>query len=274
MARTYEKDESGTEFAVETGFGVITKVEWPVEGKKNANVTFDAEGLKIPVKGWANTTDREDLRMAIASAFDNRARVAFRIEIHRAGDQPNDKPFCDVPDFSRFRRLEGLRVAGGVAERPIPNQPSAAPSPMPSGGTSTDTWAYAAAVGTVDLAYELLHDAVRDGRLEKVLPTQVKAMAVILLRAADNVQVAIRGKELDRNANSHTRARGAVRTALQFCPPPIGEVAKMAGWAAQVEKIAAVLLAQASELAEAIPSTADAVAVLEGSWARTQNTEN
>lgn len=266
--RSYENDESGTEFAVETGFGVITKVEWPLEGKKNANVIFDVEGLKIPVKGWANTADREDIRQAIADAFDRRSRVAFRIEIHRAAEQDKEKPFCDVPDFSRFRRLEGLRVAGGTVV-----EPAAAPSPP----VAKDGWSYA--VGMVDLSYELLHGAAQDGpsqdgRLKTVLPSQVRALAAVLLQVADTAQATALGVT-DREANSHTRARGAVRTALRFLPPPLGEVGKLGAWVERLERISSVLLTQASELAIETPATADAVAVLEASWTiPSQNSEN
>lgn len=254
--RSVERDESGTEFIVETGYGTIAKIEWPPEGKKNAEVHFDAEGLKIPVRGWANT-EREDLKQAISEALERKTRVAFRIEVHRSEEQSNDIPMMDVPNFSRFRRLEGLRVAGdATGAAPPPSSSSAVPPP--------DSWSYA--VGMVDLAYELLHNAERDGGLVKVMPSQVRSLAAVLLQTADGAQRAVRG-DVDRDANSHTRARGAVRTALRFLPPPLGaDGPTLMAWAARLEKIASTLLTQASELAAETPSVGDATAALVTSW--------
>lgn len=254
--RTREHDESGTEYIVETGYGVISKVEWPAEGKQNAEVFIDGDGLKMAVRGWANT-ERAELKQAVTAALDNKARIAYRIEIHRSDEQPKDIPMVDVPNFSRFRRLEGLRVTGDAA--PLPSASASPPPPL-----TKDAWSYA--VGMVDLAYQLLHEAERDGRLEKVLPTQVRALASILLRVADGAQAAVL-EASDRAANSHTRARGAVRTALRFLPVPLGaDGPTMMAWAARLEKIATVLLTQAAELANDTPTVADATATLVTTW--------
>lgn len=249
--RSVERDESGTEYVVETGYGVISKIEWPVEGKKNAEVFFDGDGLRIPVRGWANT-DREDLKQAITDALNKKTRVAYRIEIHRSEEQAKDIPMMDVPNFSRFRRLEGLRVTGDSTSPIVPPAPT------------KDGWSYA--VGMVDLAYQLLHAAEQDGRLKTILPSQVRALASILLQVADGAQAAVL-EASDRAANSHTRARGAVRTAVRFLPVPLGaDAPAMMAWAARLEKISSVLLTQAAELAKDTPTVADATATLVSTW--------
>lgn len=257
MSRELQRDESGVEFAVESGYGTIDKIVWPIEGKKNAEVFFDAEGLRLPVRGWANT-ERADLAQVLKDAETAKARVAFRIETHRNDKQPKDIPLDDVPKMERFRRLEGLRIAGGAQG---PDTPAAPSVPIPD----VDGWSYA--VGMVDLAYELLHAATADGRLKAVLPSQVGALASVLLRTADAAQEAVMGQS-DRLAGSHTRARGAVRSALRSTPPPLGaDLFAIEAWAAKLGRVSSLLLSQAAALAAETPAVDDAVAVLSASWA-------
>lgn len=97
------------------------------------------------------------------------------------------------------------------------------------GSVNLGSYAYTAAVGTVELATRLLLDRARTAALEAGTPIEAPSRKVVtylartLLTAADTVQAAIRNDgQVDRQDNSHTRARGAIRDALDLYPVPFG----------------------------------------------------
>lgn len=97
------------------------------------------------------------------------------------------------------------------------------------GSLNVGSYAVQAAAGMVDRAWELIVEHRRRLLTDKpftadmVKPGQVLTLAKSLLRAADEVQRRVRADgHVDRMANSHTRARGAVHTALALYPPPFG----------------------------------------------------
>lgn len=100
------------------------------------------------------------------------------------------------------------------------------------GSINLASWSYQAVVGMVELAYELTAArAAVDGT--ELRMEQVERLGRILLDAADKVQATIRADgHVDRMDSSHTRARGAVRTALSANPVPFGADADArAAWA-------------------------------------------
>lgn len=116
------------------------------------------------------------------------------------------------------------------------------------GSLNLASWSYQAVVGFVELALELIADHVladvdHDGDHAAIRPEQVEALARTLLDCADKVQAATRADgHVDRMDSSHTRARGAVRTALRVFPVPFDtDAATRAAWAEN-------LVAQASSV--------------------------
>lgn len=221
------KDERGAEYLVTKGFGKINSITWPEEGKRNAHVEITPEGnLQYPVKGWADSTD-PDIHSVLVDQPD---RVEYRVETHREQDLDPSIPIEEVDKRKKFRRMIVLKRASANGNREVPNEPPAQPGPkandapgdrpaMRSGGDRTDTWAYGATLGLAELAFELL---VAAGGAERgqLNPKTVKGLAERLLAVADGGQECVRAA-VDRNANSHTRARGALRSALALYPVPL-----------------------------------------------------
>lgn len=85
------------------------------------------------------------------------------------------------------------------------------------GSPNLGSYAVTAGVGMVDLAVELLIAAERSPKRDLV-----RFVATKLIDAADEIQAGVRpdGRP-DRMDNSHTRARGVLRTALSFMPFPV-----------------------------------------------------
>ena len=99
----------------------------------------------------------------------------------------------------------------------------------PDGSVNLGSYAFTAAVGMVELAGELVvnrarvDNATRGVPLEAPSAGKVKFLAGWLLSAADHVQADLRRDgRVDRMDNSHTRARGAIRSALDLYPVPWG----------------------------------------------------
>ncbi len=264
MSKSVEVGADGAEYGVEAGTGTISKVDWPAEGKRNAQVEITAEGLRFPLKGWADT---EDAAIREVLTEPRPPLVTYRIEIHRDRDHDKTIPIADVDKFKKFRRLVlcAPAAAGGPdgapppsrhgndkfaglphdtetspdpsAGQPVDNAPSTGPSvQMKSGGDLTDTWGYCATIGCVELAFEHLVAARYAGTIEAVTPTLVRWLGQLLLSAANDSQALARGA-VDLNANSHTRARGAVRSALVNCPPPLASNFEDPAWDEWVTKL-------------------------------------
>lgn len=97
------------------------------------------------------------------------------------------------------------------------------------GSVNLGSYAITASLGMAELAYELIMErnrteAARSGSELQPPPwPQVKGLARKLLDAADRAQAELRSDgRVDRMDNSHTRARGAVRSALDVYPVPWG----------------------------------------------------
>jgi len=128
-------------------------------------------------------------------------------------------------------------VDGPGGGDPGPTPPNEAPSRGPrlaegrpweelnsDGSPNLGSYAYGAVLATVELAHELLvAHAVTAGAGDPLSMGQVASLARTLLGVADEVQAALRPDgRVDRMDASHTRARGALRSALEAYPVPFG----------------------------------------------------
>lgn len=128
----------------------------------------------------------------------------------------------------------------------------------PDGTVNLGSYAYTAAVATVELATRTILE--RNRQLAAAAGTDVEQpsravvtfLARTLLHAADRVQAAIRPDgQVDRMDNSHTRARGAIRDALDLYPVPFGVTDEQrAGWLEAVVEHATMLLEVALAVVE------------------------
>lgn len=279
MGKAVVKDLAGVEIALEWNLGALDTVKWPTGTGRNATVSLAVPGFQHLVTG-ALDTHNDAMTAVVKAAEGSSAQLAFRIEVHRdpkkvAADAPMD---WNEMKADRFRRITDIAPAdsdrgrailtiaeaegavgavGGSApvhtSAPVPNEPPP-PSHSP-GGSQADTWAFAAAVGCVDLAFDLLMQF----DTESANPRSVEQLAGVLLRSCDAAQVAVNGGEVNRATRSHTRARGAVRTALGAGAPPLDQPAGSEGWIAwetRLVKIAITLLKVATKLHELAPERA------------------
>lgn len=126
------------------------------------------------------------------------------------------------------------------------------------GSLNLGSYAVTASLGYTELAYEL---ALAKARTDLVLnggtlvaPSwpMVRGLARALLTAADRTQKATRADgHVDRMDASHTRARGAVRAALDAYPVPWGATAEeRAAWVDQLADVATNLLRIGVELVD------------------------
>jgi hypothetical protein len=161
-------------------------------------------------------------------------------------------PFCGEPSrgtrpvlkhtptgrFAHKVCVEALLTGGGTlvgdeAPEPAPTPEARHREPRIAEGkpwerTNTDgsvnlgSFAIQASLSMVELAVELLAAHLADtGQAGPPAPDAVRALAGLLLTAADCTQAAVRADHhFDRSDNSHARARGAVRIALQLYPVP------------------------------------------------------
>ena len=228
MSVRYE-DRGAGEVRVEEGEGRLGTVD--KSRGRNWQLLIDADHLREPVTGWLDSTNGELAQWAVEGA-----RVSYRICVHRKRNVDPGPGIRDVAPREKVREVEWLAPEG--SDRPSP-PPAQATQP----GGIHEGWEYVAAVGCCDLAYEELV------KLD-VEPTagRVKLLGRLVLEAADEAQRAVVGR-VDRRAQSHTRARGAVRTVLPQHPPPIGgtEEDRLA-WAYALADTAANLLAAAHDL--------------------------
>lgn len=133
-------DAPGGQRRVETGVGIVTKVE-RADGARNAQVWIDASHLRKPVTGWADTHDA-GLFAAVEGALAARQQVEYRVEVKRKASIDAEVPLDDVPIFDRVRDLVALRPAGssplpvsppsGSAAKPETPAPAPAPPPPAS----------------------------------------------------------------------------------------------------------------------------------------------
>lgn len=218
------------------GTGIVTAIE---PGEKTSVVVIDGVQPKLKWPRKINVLNGDILLTAAKDALASGQLVSYKIEKNARG----------------FRDLTQLDFAAGGSS-PEARPPAAAPTSTtsdanghkaperPTGGVE-ESWQYAAAVGTVDLAYELLADV-----LGEVTKPALAAFAKRLLACADEAQAALTGK-VDRAAQSHTRARGALRTVMGTnTPAPIGNSDDEAWdkWQAKATTRTVVLLQIAKDL--------------------------
>lgn len=263
MAKSVVKDPEGVEFNLETGYGNVVKIEHE-EGKRNASVEFKADNLRLPVKGWADTSN-PDLWDVITDAKNTGRRVSFRIETHRKDEIDKTLPMQAVGQFDRFRRLVDVKAAqdaqngsaapttaanGSQAQRAPENGSDGDPGPQDPNDYGHRP---GASLGMVELAYKLITERlIAKGVDANPDPKKVKAVATMLLDACDSTQATVRADgRTDRMDNSHTRARGAVRSVVEATGVPFDSFTAPGGpeaWVSHLSTEAAALLNMAIEL--------------------------
>lgn len=117
------------------------------------------------------------------------------------------------------------------------------------GSLNLASYAFTAVVGFVELAHDLCSKRVADVQAEggdraELKMSQVQSLATTLLNIADRVQAMTRmDGRVDRMDQSHTRSRGAVRTALRVYPVPFNvDKETRDEWADNVANHAAAML--------------------------------
>lgn len=316
-------DAPGGQRRVETGVGIVTKIEG--SGGRNVQVHIKADHLRLPVTGWADTHDA-GLIAAAEGALASRQQVEYRVETKRKAKIDPGVPLDDVDKFDRVRDLVAIAPVGSsplpvptasprVAKPETPAAPPAPPAsseaaflasasgdpgptepapPTPQlneaferipvhepsgdpgpvepgaaapagqlvegkpwqrynsdGSTNLGSYALQAAIGMAELAHRLqVEHRQRSGIPGLPTEDQLRGLARCLLTAADAAQAAHRsdGKP-DRMDNSHARARGAVRMAVEVLPVPWGASNDdRRRWTEELGNYAAVLLRVAVEL--------------------------
>lgn len=178
-------------------------------------------------------------------ANEERARQARQADASRAaatfdGDA-RDRPIPPAPDGGRRR----AKIEEGKPWDLLNSD----------GSLNLASYSYQAVLGFVELAHDLASQRVRDvlgegGSAAELKIGQVEALARMLLEAADRCQAMTRQDgRVDRMDASHTRARGAIRTALKVYPVPWGADADTrAAWLDDLSNHAAALTRIALDL--------------------------
>lgn len=230
----------GEEIVVETGTGLIQKIDHEA-GKRNAQIVFRAThaNLRDPITGWFDTIAAADgVLDALRDAMAEGVEVEYRIEVHRKANVDKTIPLADVPTRDRVRDLVTVARRGSTQASPPPDRPAQAPQQPPApprrgkveearpweelnsdGTPNLGSYAVLAGAGIVDLAVEILVAADAPLRLDAI-----ETVAVDLMAAADAIQAGSTGQRADRMDNSHSRARGILRTVLRPRPYPVADV--------------------------------------------------
>lgn len=124
------------------------------------------------------------------------------------------------------------------------------------GSVNLGSYEAQACIGLASLAYKLMLEKARDdadrtgGQVAAPSKANVAALARSLLQAADAAQAAVRADGCaDRMDSSHTRARGAIREALDAYPVPWGATPEeKLAWRDTLATTAAMLLTTGVEL--------------------------
>lgn len=249
MAVEMFDDPTWGEMRRETGHGVIVEYNLP-QGDRNAHVKIRAERLQEPVQGWVDTTGDRDVHVAALRSFTGGQRVFYRIEVRRR-DAADKTPYAELEKRAKIREVKEVTPVDGqglpldlATPPPAPAQEvprETAPRPgariaearpwephNSDGSLNLGSYAVTATESMVLLAHDLLVARWRAGELgndDNAPPTepQISRIARMLLLAADRTQAAIRTDgHADRLDNSHTRARAAIRAALDIHPVPFG----------------------------------------------------
>lgn len=159
-------------------------------------------------------------------------------------------------------KAEGAAVATDAGEIPPPSdadappgeaQPRRGPKVMEGkpweadnsdGSPNLGSYEVVACVAMVEWAWELLMAHALAENLSPPTVKQARGLGTHLLFCADRVQATIRPDgRVDRMASSHTRARGAVRSAVEVHGPPWGKVGEpVTAWRDAVTTTATELL--------------------------------
>lgn len=118
----------GVEVRVEAGVGHIAKLD-PPKGR-NAHLEIAADGLRLPIQGWVDTTNF-DLYDRCLDAFQNGRRVRYRVVIKRKADQDPSVPLEAIDRFNRVRDVEMIELLGGAATATPANGPAEAAQAAP-----------------------------------------------------------------------------------------------------------------------------------------------
>lgn len=230
---------------------VVDGAGQPVGGSPTPPPSQSASTGPVNVPGSAPTVpqDRSDPPPAPQPAPEPSGGIvgAHRRAAAERHSAPPDEPPASDGDAPppRHEVRPGVRVAEG---KPWERHNS-------DGTPNLGSYEFLAAAGFVELAAERIadyHDLAGRG-VPELDPTAIRRLAVALLQAADQVQAAIRvDGHVDRMDASHTRARGAVRTALTFWPVPFGvDAADRATWHTNLVATATMLLDVALDLSGA-----------------------
>lgn len=262
MGKETVKDQFGAEYSLEWNTGTVTKVERPGAGRRNAQVFFAVPSFTSPVQGWIDTGDPSF--GVVEQALSSKATVAFRVEVHRKRNVDKAVSFAELDRNDKARRLISVAVAGtrdaanliagaetDAGHRSASSQPTTSNDGDPRERLSTnreglDSYAYLAKAGMVDLAFETLVGLKHAEKITGFFPKDIKALAGALLQAADATQASVNSGDVDRGAMSHTRARGAIRTAL--ANNPVVTLEPDDAWIAAITKTATTLMNIALEL--------------------------
>ncbi len=129
------------------------------------------------------------------------------------------------------------------------------------GSLNLGSYEVLAAEGMVQLAHGLVLAAAAGGQISEDKRGNLRAVGALaarLLRAADLAQASIRGDGyVDRMAVSHTRARGAVRAAVEVYPVPwdrSSDVATTEAWVQSLAEYAAGMVSIAAGFVQAGPN--------------------
>lgn len=273
MGKATVKDGNGVEYSLQWNVGQLGKVTWPDRGKRNGSAEIEVPGFQHKIVGYFDSRDTELANTLKLLDQKNQADgpvfIAFRLEVHRDQTVDGTIPWDDVPADKdhRHKRLVGVyedgtpagnelllqaeREANPQKTAPVANQPSE-PEPMRSGGAQVDTWGFSATLAAVTQAFETLSNAKAGGVVQQFKPGDIKEIADRLARIADNIQASVTEK-VNRNANSHTRARGVLRMVLDFNPIPVATEDREAweDWENRVTRTGQRIMAVAKDLHEA-----------------------
>lgn len=261
MAIETVQDPERGELRRETGYGQVKDVKLEA-GKRNGQVVINAEHLRDPVQGWVDSQGDREVYLAAVAAHDQGQRVYYRIETVRKSGVDISIPFADLDRNQKAREMreivavngDGVPLDGSTPTAPasttpegVPDLPRAGeienpPPPPPregrkarvaegkpwepqnsDGSLNLGSYAVQAAEGMALLAQDLLVQRWRADGGDAPSMKQVRALARLLLLAADRAQASARADgHADRMDNSHVRARSAVRAALEVHPVPFG----------------------------------------------------
>lgn len=202
------------------------------------------------------------------SELKSRQKIRDLIKIAPAsGYRRDDEPGPVQEPRSEALPAQEARTAPAAASAPAPAQSvrrglrveEARPWERRNSDGSINVGSYEvqATYGMATLAYKLLlekarADAARGEQMIAPRPAQVRTLGKLLLTAADAVQASIRADGMaDRMDTSHSRARGAIREALDAYPVPWGATDQArAEWWATLTETATMLLGIGLELIE------------------------